>query len=305
MQTTPNKTVDNSLYKKIINCGFEGLANDYLKKSCANYEIEFMCLELFQIISKYTQLINTPVKVDFITRKKANPVSKEIEELEHAFWLKSVNYHAHKEKCSNCETYLKSGIKTCPACFTDNVGFTMSYSDMTRTNVNVKYSYFRKSHFYECLIQFQGKQSVNVNPDIISKLKRTYQQNKNMQITKLNIMKWLKDINASHHYEDIHLIYSIITDIPCPNLDEYESRLMKDFDIFLTEYNNFFSKGNFKTRKNFINIQYVLYQLLMRHNFPCKQDDFILPRTAEIKKYYDSLCKEIFNELKWNHTSLS
>ena len=53
-------------------------------------------------------------------------------------------------------------------------------------------------------------------------------------------------------------------------------------------------------RKNFINTQYVLYQLLLRHKHSCKKEDFIILKTIDRKYFHDEICKSLFEHLGWN-----
>ena len=57
-------------------------------------------------------------------------------------------------------------------------------------------------------------------------------------------------------------------------------------------------------RKNFINTQYVLFQLLRRHKYMCKKQDFNILKTIDRKSFHDDICKELFEELGWNFTAI-
>ena len=75
--------------------------------------------------------------------------------------------------------------------------------------------------------------------------------------------------------------------------------------IFSTNlYDIKFRKNKKFTRKNFINTQYVLYQLLRKYNFPCKSSDFNILKTVERKTFHDDICRQLFNELKWNFKAI-
>ena len=56
-------------------------------------------------------------------------------------------------------------------------------------------------------------------------------------------------------------------------------------------------------RKSFINVQYVLFQLLRRHKYPCKREDFNILKTLDRKAFHDDIMKELFEELNWNFFS--
>jgi len=306
----PTPILNCDLFDKLVEQGMVNIALDY--KQCLtparHYSPAFTLMRLRPLIANYLRLVNVPKRVNFLTRDITVTNEQEKNDIEHKFWLTTDNFHTVKFTCTNCGAYIAQPGVACTECFVDGKLFGASYADMTRTNFNSKYSYFRRQHFYECIVQFQGRHPAKIEPEILEKLARLYRTNNQACLTKLTIMKWLKDMNATRHYENIHLLYSILSKIPCPNLDTLESTLLSDFDIFLCQYTKIFSHDaageSRKLRKNFISVQYVLYQFLTRHHFPCKQDDFILPRTIEIRKLYDSICGKIFATLQWNHTKL-
>ena len=102
-------------------------------------------------------------------------------------------------------------------------------------------------------------------------------------------------------YENVHLIHYGLTSIRPDDISYLEERLMIDFDILSKLYDKRFKHIK---RKNFINTQYVLYQLLRRHKHKCEPNDLIILKTVERKCFHDNICKQLFEELNWNHTPL-
>ena len=79
---------------------------------------------------------------------------------------------------------------------------------------------------------------------------------------------------------------------------------MDDFDILTNLYDkNFKNKPGFE-RKNFINTQYVLYQLLLKYKHVCKKEDFTILKTVDRKSFHDDITKTLFEELGWNMSPL-
>ena len=288
------KYIQKDVYQALIAQNLAGTAYDYA--FCID-TTSLDHLELFQLITKFNEIIRVPERVNFVSKKITYSNESALNALEREFWHKASNFRLDINKCSNCKSELM-GATTCGSCYYDDKRFSNSYADMTRTNFNSKYLYLRKQHFYEGFVQFQGKNPIKIDKDVLARLKTIYANNAGVTITKYDILKWLKDMNASKYYECIHLLYSILTNIPCPNLDSLETRVLVDFDTFLAEYTKVLANS---MRKNFINVQFILFQLLSRYHFQCKQEDFILPRTIEIKKIYDRLCGEIFKNLCWNY----
>ena len=110
---------------------------------------------------------------------------------------------------------------------------------------------------------------------------------------------FLKELGYSNHYENVHLIHSTLTGIKPDDISHLEDQLLDDFDALTDLYDR---KFKHLTRKNFINTQYVLYQLLLRHKHPCKKEEFIILKTIDRKLFHDEVCQELFTHLGWNST---
>ena len=91
------------------------------------------------------------------------------------------------------------------------------------------------------------------------------------------------------------------------DLSALEPNLLDDFDVLTNAYDQKYRKNNTADRidrKNFINTQYVLFQLLRRHKYPCKRQDFNILKTIDRKAFHDEVCKSLFEQLGWNFTAL-
>lgn len=207
------------------------------------------------------------------------------------------------------------GLYVCETCGLtpdqDQVSTTISFKDISRVNLASKYLYDRITHFKDCINQFQGKQNCTIDPKVYDNLIEQFLSHdlipvdyKNLpkesafrNITKEHIMVFLKECGHTKHYEDAVLIHSVLTGTPPPDITGLENQLLHDFDQLTTLYDK---KYRHQDRKNFINTQYVLYQLLKRHKFPCKKEDFNILKTIDRKFYHDDICKALFEELDWN-----
>lgn len=227
-----------------------------------------------------------------------------------------------RRKCPECEQLtdlflVHDNHHVCEHCglvydFTEN---QTSFKDIDRVNMSSKYTYDRRTHFRDCINQFQGKQNVfvdgNVYRDILEQLvlhhliPENYKELPKHQvfqnIQKEHVMLFLKETKHTKHYEDVVLIYHQLTGKPAPDISHLENELLQDFDILTELYDK---KYRNQERKNFINTQYVLFQLLKRHKYPCKKEDFNILKTVDRKYYHDDICKKLFEELGWNHYAL-
>jgi len=97
------------------------------------------------------------------------------------------------------------------------------------------------------------------------------------------------------------LIHHQLTGKPTPDISHLENGLLNDFDILVDTYDKKFKNSE---RKNFINTQYVLFQLLKRHRYPCKKEDFNMLKTVDRKYFHDTICSELFADIGWSFTAL-
>ena len=185
-----------------------------------------------------------------------------------------------------------------------------SYKDIERVNISSKYIYDRRIHFRDCINQYQGKQNSTINQKVYDDLeqqfelhhlllgdKNTSKNSRFKNILKEHINIFLKELDYSKHYENINLIHYDITGKKPDDISYLEDKLLEDFDILTEHYDK-----NYKhiDRKNFINTQYVLYQLLLKNKHPCNKEDFTVLKTLDRKTFHDEIMSNIFLQLGWN-----
>lgn len=200
--------------------------------------------------------------------------------------------------CSNCYSILQKGI------------FNNSVDDINRINISQKYIYDRKSHFRECIKQYQGKQNVTIPDQILIDLENILEKNHLLigtketdkitrfkKITKAHVLAYLKILGLSFHNENLHLIHSLLTGQPTVDISHLEIKIMNDFDKLSLKYDEMnINKG----KSNFINCQYILYQLLHNNGFKCDSKDFHFLNSPLKKRMNDEICRPLFQELGIN-----
>ena len=228
-----------------------------------------------------------------------------------------------KIKCGLCHSDQDSFLihdnhfvcEKCGFVATTTTHTSISFKDIDRVNISSKYTYDRRTHFRDCINQFQGKQNASIDPkvfeDLIQQLvlhgllKENYKDIPKavafQDISKEQILIFLKETGHTKHYEDVVLIYHQLTEKPAPDISHLENDLLRDFDMLTDLYDKKFKNSE---RKNFINTQYVLYQLLRRRKYPCRKEDFNILKTIDRKYYHDTICAELFIALGWNFQAL-
>lgn len=297
---------------------------DYIQNLENETQYNFYVMNTVPLIEEYKSILKKPMKMSFMGRQKEdNSEKNEIISrfLEIAATFTKNNYKSSNSKqnkniiCNNCDNVkdfdiLDGNIYVCNKCYSQQLilKYTSSYNDIDRVNISSKYMYDRKVHFRDCIKQYQGKQNSTIpdkiyneliiqfeNHHILNNEKTGYKRFEN--ITKNHILLFLKELGYSNHYENVHLIHYNLTGIKPDDISYLEDQLLEDFDSLTNLYDKKFKDID---RKNFINTQYVLYQLLCRHKHKCKKEDFIVLKTMDRKFFHDEVCKILFTELGWN-----
>jgi len=286
--------------------------------------LNYYLMDALPLINEFKRIITAPMKASFMGKKtitnksEKNNIIKGYLEINQKYKKIILTTPSKKNLvCIHCPNNKNFDIENnhyiCADCGAQlySIQNLCSYNAINRVNICSKYTYDRKVHFRDCINQFQGKQNSTI-PESIYTYLLTQLKLHNLiagsppypQITKQQIYLFLKDGGMSKFYEDLNLIHYKITGIKPPDVSHIEANLLADFDILTNLYDIKFRKNKKFRRKNFINTQYVLYQLLRKYNFPCKSTDFNILKTVERKSFHDDICRELFAELKWNFKAL-
>lgn len=229
--------------------------------------------------------------------------------------------------CGNASEFIKDEDRAvCAVCSAEQslISNTSSFSDVGRVNMSSKYTYNRKIHFRDCMMQYQGKQKTNIPAEIYAVInselvKRKMvdptikdQTKKYEKVTRIMVLDILKSLNldsVKKYYDDIVLIHYMLTNQECPDIEYLEDVLLDDFDKLTETYDAMMAEpplvgdeGLSAKRKNFINAQFVLYQLLRKHGYACSDMDFLTLKKSERKRFHHDVCKSLFTSLGWKYS---
>lgn len=310
--------------------------------------LSYYLIHAMPILDKYRELLQRQVKVQFVGAmtsslniEEMNLIIREYLKLVRKYfpveftqnYLEEMEkYISHspsqpspilklwskKQKCTLCNMENMNianhdNYFICEGCgYTyDSVGHDLSFKDIDRINISNKYQYDRRTHFKDCINQFQGKQNATIDPQVYKDLTEQFRlhhlipdnydtlpkEQAFREITKEHVLMFLKETGYTKHYEDVVLIHHQLTGSPAPDISHLENDLLQDFDQLTDLYDKKYRNNE---RKNFINTQYVLFQLLKRHKFPCKKEDFNILKTIDRKYFHDSVMQDLFESLGWN-----
>ena len=325
------ENISDIIRKKLIDTHLE------YKKRVQDIETEeaygFYLIESLPILESYKNMLKTPIQLNFFgTKDVSRDVNNEKEELAYKFSLLAKKYigdiftenntrAVKKRECYNCSSkkiiLVDDLVYICVDCGCERDGNinTLSYKDMSRTNVLQKYTYEKRSHFKDALNQYQGKQNCKIDSKVFKDLEEqmerhhlligdanTARERRFSNINKNHIMLFLKELGYDKHYENANYIHTEITGKKCPDISHLEDQLIDDFDTLANLYTKKYKYEKNIDRKSFINIQCVFFQLLKKNKYPCKKEDFNMLKTTERKTFHDDILQELFGELGWNYT---
>lgn len=229
--------------------------------------------------------------------------------------------------CFNCDNNnlalfeTDENKRTCLLCSVQNtvVESSITHSDFNRLHIIGRFIYNRVLHFQECIKQYQGTQNCKIPDEIYKSLDEKFRAYKLLvenvdhenlrfikysKITRDHIFICLKELKQVKHWENVNLIYFNLTNRRFDDISHLELQLLEDFKQLVIKYDEIHGKDKPQEldRKNFMNIQYLLFQLLRRHDHPCKLKDFPTLKTIERKLFHDKVCKNLFDILGWKFT---
>ena len=313
------------------------------KQECIDFQtnLNFYVMDVTPLLESYKQMLIAPKKISFMAKKQNDnqDVRTVVKKYLEILKIYNIDYAeledivssnnkspVKKKECKKCKSTQEfiyneyANVEICESCGSQEEKAYKSscYKDISRVNISNKYTYERRVHFKDCINQYQGKQNASIDDKVYKDLEtqlelhgivQTQQPGENISkrfssVTKEHILLFLKETGHSKHYEDVVLIYHKLTGKKVDDISHIEDALMEDFDKISNVYDQKFKFTGKIDRKSFINTQYVLFQLLRKHRYPCKRNDFNMLKTLDRKSFHDDIVKEIFEHLNFNFTPI-
>ena len=332
------KTLNGENKEKISSSMYNNLCSNVLELTekiseiMAYQKLNFYIAKTANLLEKYKKILQTPAKLTFLGRaagdnkEKTRIISEYIEIAQQytEIVIEKPPDVVSQVVCNNCVNkklfdIIDNSVYICLVCGAQQeiLLHVSSYKDIDRVNISAKYTYDRKVHFRDCINQYQGKQNSTIDAKVYTRLidhfgkhhllvgdKHTPREIRFSKITKEHIHLFLKELEYTKHYENVNLIHYQITGVKPDDISYLEDKLLDDFDILTDLYDKKFKNQPGFDRKNFINTQYISYQLLMKYKHPCKKEDFTILKTVDRKSFHDDITKVLFEELGWNMSPL-
>ena len=310
--------------------------NDYEKKKNANINNSLIVKECDDHINKLNEIINSLKKkeIDYylnngniiynfykqkqnIDKNKTFLVTKKTNDLQSNInkyllntdnkQLNMDNFVYSKFECNNCNHGELIQIEEDGNFVCNNCGFTetsLVTNDKTYKEPPKEISYYayqKINHFKEIIAQFQGKETIKIDENIVTIIKNQVKKERislenldNYELMK-NILRKLK---LSQYYEHIFFILSLFGIKP-PYFSHIEEEKLINAFIDIQPY---FHKHCPIERSNFLNYYNVLYHLCL--HIGVVKYLYKIPKLKDHTKLlqHDEIMKNIFNDLGWKFT---
>lgn len=266
-------------------------------------------LDTEDIIKEYLNLINTPIRINFMSKKntvdndsRAKLINRYLDFAKKYITIPKKKVVASISSCVNCNINLKTHdefLLLCPNCgYTEQQLITdFEYEENTRINPLQRYFYHTRTHFGDSIKKFQGKQNTTIDEKVYTDIYKKIQLHEIPleSFTKEHLYEFLKMTGHTNHFEDSVLIYNVITNKPSPDISHLDQSLFEMFDKMEPVY----ARIKPPNRKNFLNGQYVLFKFLQLLKYPCREEDFSLLRIRDTVIDLDKSWRKICDELSW------
>lgn len=266
-----------------------------------------------KILTRYTEILKEPIKIDFMGNKSSDQhqrkqtiINQFLSIAKDYIPIQPIETVPQNILCDECQIELQKEddfLFVCPIC-----GFAIkqfasvaSYQENNRINIAQRYVYDKRAHFGDSIKKFQATQNTTISEQVYKDLWEKVSSH-DIPVEKLtpdHIYEFLKLSGHSDHYEDITLIYCEMTGKTPPNISHLEQQLYALFDQVDPVYERVKPAG----RVNFLNGQFVLFKLLQKLKYPCREEDFYILKTREKMLEHDQIWKKICQELSWTYIS--
>ena len=197
----------------------------------------------------------------------------------------------------------EAGKIICYECgvYQDSLTNDVTFSDLSRINGANNNNYINRETFEKDMANYQGKERAEFPLEMSPRIDEYCVQNR-MDKYKLNpetTRDIFKRTGYSGYYDHTNLFLFMYIERRLPDISQYESILLQDYDLFSQKYQ--LIKGD--DRDSSLNAQYVLYILMRRRKIPYELVDFKLPDTRAIRLEIDRIARKVFEALEADRKS--
>lgn len=195
------------------------------------------------------------------------------------------------EVCNRELVYIrKDAERVCPDC-----GLSHPYQEMTRDDCirqgyvsHTAYMYKRQNHFKTWLKRTQGKETTNVEKDVVDSVRFELKKQRIADISTVShtkVREILKKLRLNKHYNNCVQITSIITGVSPPQMsNEQETSLLRMFELIQGPFEEIIRR---EPRQNMLSYSFLIHKFLEIMSWDDYLPYFPLLRSVDKIRYQD------------------
>ena len=201
--------------------------------------------------------------------------------------------------CPICDSLLAEGAGSCKNCPAFIIKFETDNSckDPEQPKTTARSNYAKHGHIYEAFIKFQGKQANNLPAGLLEDLNETREAfGLSKEVFTIDMLfQIMRDKQYSPYYDDVYLIYHLITGKKLPDLEDIMPELEKDAN----EFSEIYPEIKPKARLNCLNAHFIRDSFLLRRGriYPGWQCTFL--RTETVSIVHNEVMALAYQRLGW------
>ena len=180
---------------------------------------------------------------------------------------------------------------------------TPTFSDSERVNMASRFKYSSRQHFIDAMNNFECKQNKTISAKVLDLMREemSYYGITPETLTLDNLYLILTEKRMHTHYEDIYLIFHLLTNKPPKDISKYRNILLELHDQ-LESVND---EVEDPERTNSRNVYFKLYKLLQIVGVPCRKHDFFMLKTEAISIDHEEYWERKIEVLKVKYPNMN
>lgn len=279
------------------------------------HEYILQCMPYITSYSEQTHDSNVEIDPIFNTRKTTGLRRKEIlhnylqnvENISSSDVETTIINISQQNRCEFCnspnthEDFRQSDVicSDCGRC-QSYIGDELTYKEeQESTEIVFSNAYKRDNHLNEWILQFQGKESTSIPPEVLEQLRIELKKEKIQSlnlITPTKVKSLLRKLRYSKYYEHATYIANSLSGIKPPTMSEaLDTKIRQMF----REIQEPFEKHCPPSRSNFLSYAYVIYKFCELLGEDEYLPYFPLLKSKEKLAQQDTIWRKMCKELQW------
>ena len=279
------------------------------------FELSWYLLRTSEMLQRYRSLLQSTRQTSFLLESKTVDQESQVHERNALIfdYLRIAREYLDLENfipkptglscpaCHGSEFTQDANAYTCKSCYVqiEIPDDSPSFKDTDRVNMTSRYIYTTRGHFNDAMNRFTATQNTSIDESVLATLREQLAQHgldgpRKKKVTKDHLYMFLSEQRLGEYYEDINLIYFLITREKPPDITHLRTELFEMHEDVEKAY----AVVRNSERTNSLNVNFKLYKLLQLLGFKCNKDDFYFLKTPTKQSEHEEKWMEVIAYLQ-------